>query len=164
MQDILNVKKNDKDYYSILGCVETSSLDQIKTEYKRLALLHHPDKNKNTTKDSQYPLIKEAFDVVGDPQNRAKYDRWRQSGLCIPFEDYIQLSGHAQTIHWQALPTQLTLTKDQQVDEQQYQHLTTTLPEPRHQLPKIQLEKGSFWSKGNNNNDDMYTKFRNYEL
>jgi curved DNA-binding protein CbpA len=46
--------------------------------------------------DSQYPLIKEAFDVVGNPQNRAKYDRWRQSGLCIPFEDYIQLSGHAQ--------------------------------------------------------------------
>ncbi|SAL95793.1 hypothetical protein [Absidia glauca] len=162
MQNIFDVKKNDKDYYSILGCVETSSIDQIKAEYKRLALLHHPDKNKSM-EDSQYPLIKEAFDVVGDPQNRAKYDRWRQSGLCIPFEDYIQLSGHAQTIHWQALPTQLTLTKDtQQPTNTQHQHLTCTIPEPRHQLPKIQLEKGSFWSKGNNS--DKYAKFRNYEI
>ncbi|ORZ23168.1 DnaJ domain-containing protein [Absidia repens] len=160
MQDIFDIKKNHKNYYSVLGCVESSTDEQIKAEYKRLALLHHPDKNQSI-EDSQYPLIKEAFDVVGSPQNRAKYDRWRQSGLCIPFEDYIQLSGHAQTIHWQALPTQLTLTEQKQAMNdplENQQHLTSTLPQPRDQLPKIPIKKGSFWSS------DNYSKFRKYEI
>ncbi|KAI8084617.1 DnaJ domain-containing protein [Halteromyces radiatus] len=160
MQNIFDVNKNDKDYYSILNCVDSSSMEQIKAEYKRLALLHHPDKAQNTEGDSQYPMIKEAFDVIGDPQNRAKYDRWRQSGLCIPFEDYIQLSGHAQTIHWQALPTQLTLTEQGRSTDEQ--HVKSVRPHPRNDMPKITLNKNSFWSK--KSSDDPYTKFRNYEI
>ncbi|CAO3650226.1 unnamed protein product [Cunninghamella echinulata] len=149
MQSIFEATKEDKDYYNILGCVESK-------EYKRLILIHHPDKTQK--EDGQYLQIKEAYDIVGNPQKRALYDRWRQSGLHIPFQDYAQLSSHAQTIHWQALPSQLTLTETSQSSSNQ--DIKSVKPQPSDNLPKVQIKKASFW----NNNNDNYAKFRNYEL
>lgn len=68
--------------------------NQIRAEYKRLALQYHPDKNKGHTE--QYQKIKEAYDVLGDPERRAVYDRWRQSGLAVPFADYLQTASLSQ--------------------------------------------------------------------
>ncbi|CAO3606895.1 unnamed protein product [Cunninghamella blakesleeana] len=158
MQSIFDAKKDEKDYYDILGCVESSTNEQIKEEYKRLILIHHPDKS--LKENDQYLLIKEAYDIVGNPQKRALYDKWRQSGLQIPFKDYAQLSSHAQTIHWQALPSQLTLTDNSHTTSNK--DIKSVKPQPSDNLPKIQIKKTSFWN--NSNSNDIYSKFRNYDL
>lgn len=69
--------------------------EQIKTEYKRLALRYHPDKTSNTESE-QFKKIKNAYDIVGNPVNRAMYERWRSSNLIISFSDFAQLGTHAQ--------------------------------------------------------------------
>lgn len=71
--------------------------EQIKTEYRRLALLYHPDKTSNTESE-EFKKIKAAYDIVGNPVNRATYERWRSSNLIIPFSDFAQLGAHAQVI------------------------------------------------------------------
>ncbi|KAI8060687.1 DnaJ domain-containing protein [Gongronella butleri] len=145
MQSLFDVlKRDDTDYYEILGCVESSTPEQIKAEYKRLALLHHPDKHKG--QETKYKAIKEAYDIVGDPEQRAKYDRWRQSGLQIPFEDYRLLSHHAQARKNDARDT-----------SQQQPH--TLKPTASDRLPRVTIQKQSLFGK-----PDMYTKFRNYQV
>ncbi|KAI8066971.1 dnaJ-like protein subfamily C member 12 [Gilbertella persicaria] len=94
MQSIFDIQKEKEDLYAILNCVDTSSPEQIKTEYKRLALIHHPDKSLSQTKE--FEQIKAAYEIVGNPQTRALYDKWRNSSLIIPFSEYAQLGTHAQ--------------------------------------------------------------------
>ncbi|KAI9282790.1 DnaJ domain-containing protein [Sporodiniella umbellata] len=93
MQSIFDIKK-EEDLYIVLGCVDTSSSEQIKTEYKRLALQYHPDKCSN--QESKFEKVKAAYDILGDPVKKAQYDRWKASGLIVPFSDFVQLGTHAQ--------------------------------------------------------------------
>ncbi|KAG0166471.1 hypothetical protein DFQ28_008173 [Apophysomyces sp. BC1034] len=155
MHTAFDKKSNQDDLYEILGCVDSSSQEQIKTEYKRLALQHHPDKSTNN--DEMYQRIKAAYDIVGDPARRALYDRWRQSGLRIPFHDYAQLGAHAQTVHWQALPTQLTLTQSQDTDAKG--NLRSVRPRPVDDLPRVPIQRPALWNK-----EDVYSKFRDYRI
>ncbi len=62
-----------KDYYSILEVSKTSSIEEIKQSYKRLALKYHPDKNDSDTSKKIYD-INEAFAILSDPDTRRKYD------------------------------------------------------------------------------------------
>ncbi|CAO3624537.1 unnamed protein product [Mucor fragilis] len=115
MQSLFTIEKTEKDLYSILNCVDTSSPEQIKTEYKRLALKYHPDKSlsgsiNGTYQHKRMPLInllfyvdskefqkiKGAYEIVGDPVNRALYERWKSSNLIIPFSEFAQIGTHAQ--------------------------------------------------------------------
>ncbi|ORX53064.1 hypothetical protein DM01DRAFT_1336251 [Hesseltinella vesiculosa] len=107
--------------------------------------------------DCTYKKIKQAYDIVGDPVERAKYERWRLSGLQIPFEDFRQLSQHAQNVHWQALPSPLMLTDTS--SESSGAQPSTFKPTSSDRLPRIHIQKQSFWSK-----PDAYDKFRNYTL
>ncbi|GAA5797365.1 hypothetical protein EDC94DRAFT_599630 [Helicostylum pulchrum] len=144
MQSIFEITNIEQDLYAVLGCVDTSSTEQIKTEYKRLALLHHPDKLSPQDKSTQFEKIKDAYDIVGDPINRAKYERWRKSQLMIPFSDFINLGTHAQTVHWQSLPTQMTLTKANETDTS-LGLKTLRVPPTVDQLPRIHIQTNSFW-------------------
>jgi DnaJ-class molecular chaperone len=59
-------------YYEILGVDKTSTLNEIKRAYKKLASLHHPDKETgNTTLMSD---INAAYACLSDPESRANYD------------------------------------------------------------------------------------------
>lgn len=109
MQSIFELEK-EEDLYSILGCVDSSSVrlndnkyqannnigqpEQIKAEYKSLALLHHPDKNRSNS--NEFKKIQSAYNILGNPSTRAQYDRWKASGIIIPFSDFIQLGAHTQ--------------------------------------------------------------------
>lgn len=65
-----------KDYYKILGVERNASKDEIKRAYRQLALKYHPDKNPNDKKaEAQFKEINEAYDVLGDPAKRSKYDQ-----------------------------------------------------------------------------------------
>ncbi|NLY22217.1 MAG: J domain-containing protein [Bacteroidales bacterium] len=64
-----------KDYYKILGVSKNSSEEEIKKAYKKLALQYHPDKNPgNKEAEEKFKEINEAYEVLGDPEKRKKYD------------------------------------------------------------------------------------------
>jgi len=68
-------------YYDILGVSKDSSQEQIKKSYRKLSLKYHPDKNGGD--DTQFKKINEAFQILGDENNRKNYDM-QQSGQNFP--------------------------------------------------------------------------------
>lgn len=63
------------DYYKILWLSKSSSLDDIKKAYRKLAILYHPDKNKwSKETEEKMKLINEAYSVLGNEENKLKYD------------------------------------------------------------------------------------------
>jgi len=71
-----------KDYYSTLGVAKTATEKEIKQAYRKLARKHHPDVNPgNKSAEAKFKEINEAYEVLGDPPKRKKYDElgsnWR---------------------------------------------------------------------------------------
>ncbi|XP_039068081.1 dnaJ protein P58IPK homolog [Hibiscus syriacus] len=66
-----------KDWYKILGVSKTASVAEIKRAYKKLALQWHPDKNVDNREEAeaQFREIAAAYEVLGDDEKRARYDR-----------------------------------------------------------------------------------------
>jgi molecular chaperone DnaJ len=65
-----------KDYYQILGVAKDADPPAIKKAYRRLARKHHPDFNKgNPESERKFKEINEAYQVLGDPEKRKKYDQ-----------------------------------------------------------------------------------------
>jgi molecular chaperone DnaJ len=70
-----------KDYYTVLGVPASSTQDDIKKQYRKLASKHHPDKNQNDPKAAErFKEISEAYQVLGDAEKRKQYDQMRQLG------------------------------------------------------------------------------------
>lgn len=65
------------DYYKILGIDKSSSQEDIKKAYRKLANKHHPDKGGDQNK---FKDISVAYDVLSDPQKRSDYDLRQQGG------------------------------------------------------------------------------------
>jgi len=78
-----------KDYYKTLGVDRKASADDIKSAYRRLAMKYHPDHNAGDKKaEDKFKDINEAYQVLGDEQQRARYDQlgesyssWQRSGM-----------------------------------------------------------------------------------
>lgn len=67
-----------KDYYKILNVKDTASQDEIKKAYRKLALIHHPDKNPgNSESEEKFKEISEAYSILSDPTSKKKYDDQR---------------------------------------------------------------------------------------
>ena len=67
------------DYYKELGVSRTATSNDIRTAYKRLALLWHPDRNKAKDAEEKFKKIKQAYDVLIDDQQRRDYDQQQQN-------------------------------------------------------------------------------------
>ena len=66
------------DYYEILGVARTATEKEIKQAYRKLARKHHPDLHQGDAKtqaEEKFKQINEAYEVLGDPDKRAKYDK-----------------------------------------------------------------------------------------
>ena len=63
------------DYYKTLGVDKKASQDDIKKAYRKLARKYHPDTNKEPGAEDRFKQISEAYDTLGDPDKRKKYDR-----------------------------------------------------------------------------------------
>src|SRR5690242_21660793 len=67
-----------KDFYAELGVSKDATTDAIKKAYRRLARANHPDSNPgDTAKHDKFKSVAEAYDVLGDPDKRQKYDEMR---------------------------------------------------------------------------------------
>ena len=63
-----------KTYYEILEVDKKASKEEIKSAYRRLAILYHPDKNKLPEAEEMFKVIAEAYSVLSDPGKRKQYD------------------------------------------------------------------------------------------
>ena len=65
-----------RDYYEVLGVDKGADKETIKKAYRKLAMKHHPDQNKDNPKaEEKFKEVNEAYDVLKDPDKRAAYDR-----------------------------------------------------------------------------------------
>ncbi|MGE0633544.1 MAG: molecular chaperone DnaJ [Pseudobdellovibrionaceae bacterium] len=66
-----------RDYYEVLGVDRNADQDTIKKAYRKLAMQFHPDKNPgNKEAEDKFKEAAAAYEVLGDPEKRAKYDRF----------------------------------------------------------------------------------------
>ena len=71
---------NKRDYYEVLDVPKTASQDDIKKAYRKLALKHHPDRNKGHQEaENRFKEAAEAYAVLSDPQKRSQYDQFGHS-------------------------------------------------------------------------------------
>jgi len=71
----------DKDYYKILGIDEKANEDEIKKAYRKLSMIHHPDKNGNTDESKQkFQELNNAYATLSDANKRRTYDMMRKGG------------------------------------------------------------------------------------
>jgi DnaJ-class molecular chaperone len=63
-----------KDYYHRLGIKKDATHEEIKSNYRRLALIWHPDKNKSQNAKHKFRRISEAYSVLSNPEKRKQYD------------------------------------------------------------------------------------------
>lgn len=72
----------EKDYYKILGVERNASADEIKRAYKKVAIKYHPDRNPgNKEAEEKFKQAAEAYDVLRDPDKRARYDQFGAEGV-----------------------------------------------------------------------------------
>ena len=70
-----------KDYYQILGVLDSVSQEEVKSAFRKLAFKHHPDTNPGNEKQAEekFKEINEAYGVLGDKDKRQQYDFVRRS-------------------------------------------------------------------------------------
>ncbi len=70
-----------RDYYEVLGVSKDTSKEAVKRAYRKLALKHHPDRNKSPDSEEKFKEISEAYAVLSDDQKRQQYDQFGHAGI-----------------------------------------------------------------------------------
>ena len=69
------------DFYQILGVSKSADADTLKRAYRKLARQYHPDINKDPGAEEKFKEIGRAYEVLADPDTRARYDQFGEAGL-----------------------------------------------------------------------------------
>ncbi|MGQ4645763.1 molecular chaperone DnaJ [Lyngbya aestuarii] len=69
------------DYYEIIGVSRDADKEEIKRAFRRLARKYHPDVNKESGAEERFKEINRAYEVLSEPETRARYDRFGEAGI-----------------------------------------------------------------------------------
>ncbi|ROP55863.1 DnaJ C-terminal domain-containing protein [Streptomyces sp. PanSC9] len=81
-----------RDFYEVLGVPRDADKDELQRAYRKLARRYHPDVNKDPAAEERFKEINEAFSVLSDPDQRARYDRFGEDFRKVP-EDWEERVG-----------------------------------------------------------------------
>lgn len=70
-----------RDYYEVLGVSKDASPSEIKSQYRKLALKFHPDRNKSAEAGDHFKEVSEAYAILSDPNKRQVYDQHGHAGV-----------------------------------------------------------------------------------
>ncbi|MEL6162252.1 MAG: molecular chaperone DnaJ [Cyanobacteria bacterium J06628_3] len=88
-----------RDYYEILGVSRDTDKEDLKSAYRRLARKYHPDVNKEPGAEERFKEINRAYEVLSEPETRARYDRFGEQGVsgagAAGFQDFGDMGGFA---------------------------------------------------------------------
>jgi molecular chaperone DnaJ len=89
-----------RDYYETLGVSRDADKEEIKRAYRRLARKYHPDVNKEAGAEDRFKEISRAYEVLSEPEIRARYDRFGEAGVSAGagagaggYQDFVDLGG-----------------------------------------------------------------------
>ena len=100
-----------RDYYEVLGVSRTATDEELKKAYRKLAQIHHPDKNRDDkSAEDKFKELGEAYEALSNPEKRAAYDRYGHAafdprsgrgataggGFHDPFEVFREVFGNNQ--------------------------------------------------------------------
>ncbi|KAI0976831.1 DnaJ domain-containing protein [Xylaria arbuscula] len=122
----------DTTYYDALGVQPTATELEIKKAYRKLAIVHHPDKNPNDpTAHEKFQTIGEAYQVLSDKDLRAAYDKYGKEsakpgeGFVDPAEFFSSIFGGEAFVDWigeislmKDLNTAMEITTEEQDDSE----------------------------------------------
>jgi len=77
-----------QDYYEVLGVPRNASDEEIKREFRKLAKLYHPDRNREPGAEDKFKEINEAYQVLSDTEKRNRYDRYGRVDVAEGFPDF----------------------------------------------------------------------------
>ena len=90
-----------RDYYETLGVSRNAEQDDIKRAYRKLARKYHPDVNKDAGAEETFKEVSRAYEVLSEPEMRARYDRFGEAGVGgaaaagSGFQDFQDMGGFA---------------------------------------------------------------------
>ncbi|XP_059518564.1 dnaJ homolog subfamily C member 12 isoform X2 [Myotis daubentonii] len=139
MDAILNYRLEDtEDYYTLLGCDELSSVEQILAEFKVRALECHPDKHpENSQAVETFQKLQKAKEILTNEESRARYDHWRRSQIAMSFQQWEALSDSVKTsMHWAVRGK-----KDRMLEEPDQTHTNKIENEEQNEQREIKKEE-----------------------
>ena len=89
----------NRDYYEVLGVSRDNTEEDIRKAFRKKALEYHPDRNKSPDAETKFKEINEAYQVLSDPNKRARYNQFGQAGVSSnggfdrPFEGFDVFGG-----------------------------------------------------------------------
>lgn len=76
-----------RDYYEVLQVSREATAEEMKKAYRKLAMQYHPDRNPSNAEEAteKFKEASEAYEVLSDPQKKARYDRYGHEGVKSSF-------------------------------------------------------------------------------